>query len=404
MSCRVVVAIVLRLMPRAVPCRAMPCRAVPCRRCRANPTTHDRHQALSSDKTSSIHKIENADTAAASWHGELWSWLVWKPARYLLFMVLALVITTLAVDAVIDTVVVTPPTAGAVSLPDSFESGFDEWATERFRREMAPSQKSAKIAPRAAADGSYYVYVNTSSPYPHTTYASSSGEDDVWNQKAHAAETEFSIYRHDDDSEVSSVSFAYHMYGDTLGTLLVQGSVDQGSTFSTVWSKNGNIGSGWQNATVNFDMLKQRPSVIKFKALAGVWLQSGVALDSVRVRGVTGASQAGNPTNDPSIRSQALHSIRPQDDSTNTTALEKDSTKAQPRMSEPTAQQRLIVDSTNQQYFVKPTTRRLAQCSYQYSYQYSYGCGEFSAQPKELCYLSLPTCGCTRTTPTCQHT
>ena len=43
------------------------------------------------------------------------------------------------------------------------------------------------------------------------------------------------------------------------------------------------------------------------------------------------------------------------------------------------------------------------ECSYQYSYQnqFSYGCGEFSAQPKVLCYLSLPTYGCTRTTSTC---
>ena len=86
----------------------------------------------------------------------------------------------------------------------------------------------SSTGPSSAYDGSYYVYAETSK---------------------NIGGVEFSMYR-DFGIDVASVSFQYSMYGDTMGTALLQGSADGGSTYMTPWSKSGNQGDAWYRADV----------------------------------------------------------------------------------------------------------------------------------------------------------
>ena len=51
--------------------------------------------------------------------------------------------------------------------------------------------------------------------------------------------------------DVTSVSFQYSMYGAAMGTALLQGSDDGGSTYTTLWSKSENQGNAWYGAVVS---------------------------------------------------------------------------------------------------------------------------------------------------------
>ena len=42
-----------------------------------------------------------------------------------------------------------------------------------------------------------------------------------------------------------------HMYGANIGTVLLEGSQDDGSSYTTFWSKSGNMGDSWLSAAVD---------------------------------------------------------------------------------------------------------------------------------------------------------
>ena len=54
-------------------------------------------------------------------------------------------------------------------------------------------------------------------------------------------------------ASTASFSFAWHMYGSSMGTLLLEASSNGGSSWSTVWSRSGNQGNSWSTSTVNLN-------------------------------------------------------------------------------------------------------------------------------------------------------
>ena len=151
----------------------------------------------------------------------------------------------------------------------SFESNFDGWTTNTFLRD-ASGTPSSLTGPSSAYDGSYYVYAETSSNNP--------GVD-------------FSMYR-DFGDDVASVSFQYSMYGETMGTALLQGSDDGGSTYTTLWSKSGNQGNAWYSAGVSIGT--GYPQWLKFVYTSGSSYTGDFALDEVEV--VAGNGPSPQPT------------------------------------------------------------------------------------------------------------
>ena len=115
------------------------------------------------------------------------------------------------------------------------------------------STPSSGTGPSNAQQGSYYMYVEGSSPnFPY--------------KKAVLISPSFDL------STLCNINFSfyYNMYGSNIGSLAVQVSTDGGNTWSNnIWSKSGNQGIGWKNATVNLSSYAGNLVKIKFIAVTG---------------------------------------------------------------------------------------------------------------------------------------
>ncbi|MBE9466969.1 MAG: hypothetical protein IMY72_01455 [Bacteroidetes bacterium] len=115
------------------------------------------------------------------------------------------------------------------------------------------STPSSGTGPSGAQQGSYYMYVEGSSPnFPY--------------KKAVLVSPSFDL------STLCNVNFNfyYNMSGSNIGSLAVQISTDGGNTWSNnIWSKSGNQGIDWKNATVNLSSYAGDLVKIKFIAVTG---------------------------------------------------------------------------------------------------------------------------------------
>ena len=112
---------------------------------------------------------------------------------------------------------------------------------------------SSGTGPSSAQQGSYYMYVEGS--YPNFPY-----------KKAVLISPSFDL------SILCNINFSfyYNMYGSNIGNLAVQVSIDGGNSWSNnIWSKSGNQGIGWKNATVNLSSYAGNLVKIKFIAVTG---------------------------------------------------------------------------------------------------------------------------------------
>ncbi len=126
------------------------------------------------------------------------------------------------------------------------------------------STPSSNTGPSGAAEGSYYVYMESSSP----NYSS---------KRAILISPCFDL----SGMTSASVSFKYHMYGDTskMGSLALEISSDNGSTWTSVWSKSGNQGNAWYTANVNLDSYTGQTVKLRFNGITGTTWQGDMAVD-----------------------------------------------------------------------------------------------------------------------------
>lgn len=158
---------------------------------------------------------------------------------------------------------------GAVSLPyaESFESGLGAWTNatgddlDWTRR--SGTTPSSSTGPSSASAGSYYMYVESSSPnYPSKVTRFESPCYDLTGQSA------------------ASFSFKYHMYGSNMGTLALQASTD-GTTWSTIWSMSGNKGNSWLSATVSLDAYLGGTMQLRYVGTTGSSYRGDMAIDDL---------------------------------------------------------------------------------------------------------------------------
>jgi hypothetical protein len=154
-----------------------------------------------------------------------------------------------------------------VSLEDteSFESSFGDWPNasgndEDWQRHSGPTGSSG-TDPSAAYDGSYYIYVETSS----------GGAND---------DGDISIIEYDLVSTKSGyVDFYYHQYGSDQGDLYLEG---YDSSWHEIWSSSGNQGNQWNHVTTtetNFSGYSE----LRFRNVAAGGYRGDVALDLILV-------------------------------------------------------------------------------------------------------------------------
>ncbi|WP_340201942.1 tyrosinase family protein [Ascidiimonas sp. W6] len=120
-----------------------------------------------------------------------------------------------------------------------FETGWDYWfdlnnsgSDDIDWTRHAGSTTSSSTGPTGAASGTRYLYLEASGN--GTGYPSKRA----------------TLQRQIFNSSLSRVSFNYHMYGSTMGTLALQVSNSTTSGYTQIWSRTGDQGNSWRSATV----------------------------------------------------------------------------------------------------------------------------------------------------------
>jgi hypothetical protein len=130
------------------------------------------------------------------------------------------------------------------------------------------STLSSNTGPSGAFEGSSYVYTESSNFFNKNCVleATSAGG-------------------------VGTVSFAYSMYGETMGTLAFQTAPSGSTTWTTHWTKSSNQGNGWKLA--HFSVVDTTAVKVRFSGTTGTSHTSDMAIDAVTI------TAAGTPSFSP---------------------------------------------------------------------------------------------------------
>jgi subtilisin family serine protease len=162
-------------------------------------------------------------------------------------------------------------TGGITSYPysEGFESGIGAWtqdASDDFDWAVdANGTPSSSTGPSSADEGTYYIYVESSSPnYPSKVATLNSPCFDL------TAE------------DNASFNFAYHMYGSSMGTINLQASTD-GTSWTTLWTKSGDQGNSWYNQTISLSSYYGTSVQLRYVATTANSYRSDFAIDDISV-------------------------------------------------------------------------------------------------------------------------
>jgi Zn-dependent metalloprotease/chitodextrinase len=162
-------------------------------------------------------------------------------------------------------------TGGISSFPysEGFESGIGTWtqdASDDFDWTVdANGTPSSSTGPSAADEGTYYIFVESSSP----NYPSKIG---IINSPCFDLTAESN----------ANFNFAYHMYGSSMGTIELQASTD-GISWTALWTKSGDQGNSWYDATVSLSSYYGTSVQLRYVATTSTSYRSDFAIDDISV-------------------------------------------------------------------------------------------------------------------------
>jgi hypothetical protein len=169
---------------------------------------------------------------------------------------------------------------------EGFEGGTGAW-TQSFADDLDWSRNSggtpsSGTGPASAAEGSWYMYVEASSPnYPSKNTLFTSPCFDM--------------------SGLSNpqISFQYHMLGTAVGTLALEASLD-GTSWTQVWSLSGDQGSSWNTTTVGLSAYAGNAEVsLRFSGTTASSWQGDLCIDDITVEDASGGGGDTQPPTDP---------------------------------------------------------------------------------------------------------
>ncbi|MEL6843423.1 MAG: M43 family zinc metalloprotease, partial [Bacteroidota bacterium] len=171
-------------------------------------------------------------------------------------------------------------TVSSFPYSEGFESGTGNWSqstSDDFDwTRRSGGTPSSNTGPSGAAAGSFYMYVEASSPnYPT--------RNTIFNGPCF------------DLSSLSSpeFSFQYHMLGNAVGTVSLQVSTD-GSNWTNVWTESGTQGSAWNSQTVDLSSYAGQGEVrLRFNATTGTSWQGDICIDALSLEDNTGGGGGG---------------------------------------------------------------------------------------------------------------
>ncbi len=148
---------------------------------------------------------------------------------------------------------------------ESFEVDYGDWLNAAGNksdwRRNSGSTPSASTGPSSAYDGTWYIYVETSSGYSY-----SAGDTDI---------VEFDLVTEND----GYVDFHYSQYGSEQGTLYLEG---YNGSWHEIWKSVGDQGNQWNHVT-SPDTDFSNYTKLRFRNVAAGGYQGDVALDLIKV-------------------------------------------------------------------------------------------------------------------------
>ncbi|TSE11421.1 M14 family zinc carboxypeptidase [Aquimarina algiphila] len=184
------------------------------------------------------------------------------------------------------------PCTGISNFPynESFETGIGVWINETgdgidWTRDSGGTPSSS-TGPSAAQDGSFYLY----------TEASGNSNNKI------ALLTSPCI----DLTSLSGVSleFGYHMYGSNMGSMEVLASTDDGVNYTSIWTKSGDAGNTWNQASVDLSVYAGSVIKLQFKGTTGSSFRSDMAIDNLVIR--SSAPDTESPSTPTSLTAGAI--------------------------------------------------------------------------------------------------
>jgi hypothetical protein len=127
------------------------------------------------------------------------------------------------------------------------------------------STPSSSTGPTAAQDGSYYYFTESSvngTGFPNKTAILSGPCFDLTGESS------------------AQLSFYYHMYGSSMGSLVLEASTD-GTNWTSLWNLSGDQGNSWQQATVNLSSYIGNTVQLRFLGTTGSNYYSDMAVDNL---------------------------------------------------------------------------------------------------------------------------
>jgi len=143
---------------------------------------------------------------------------------------------------------------------------------------------SGGTGPSAANDGSFYMYIEASSPNYPSKFARLSTDCITL-----------------DDSNNTTLEFKYHMLGAAMGSLRV--NIISGGQSTQVFNVSGNQGSVWKDASVDLSSYLNQDIIIEFEGRTGSSYTSDICIDKVCLSGGGGCTPNPNSINLPSFGS-----------------------------------------------------------------------------------------------------
>ncbi len=163
-----------------------------------------------------------------------------------------------------------------------FENTFDGWtqsASDDFDWALnSGGTPSASTGPSAAAQGTFYIYVEASSP-------NSPSKTTILNSPCY----NFT------GITTPNVSFKYQMTGNAVGSVRLEAKESSASTWSQVWSASGDQGAAWKDAAFTLTGLGNKTVQLRFVGTTGTSWQGDIAIDAFAIAGAP-AGDTQSPT------------------------------------------------------------------------------------------------------------
>jgi hypothetical protein len=151
---------------------------------------------------------------------------------------------------------------------ESFESGIGVWtqstADDFDWTRRSGGTPSGSTGPSSASDGSWYMYTEASGNTNNQGILISPCFD-----LSALSEAYF--------------GFDYHMYGSNMGTLSLELSDDNGSSWTPLWTQSGNQGTNWISESINLTTYTGGSVQLRFIGLTGSGFRSDMAIDNISV-------------------------------------------------------------------------------------------------------------------------